>query len=359
MRAALVLLAACGGAPAKVATPAMPAPYDPKATLEVARDEVEFTAGDEKVPGTIVHPTSGKWPAIVLFAGSGPTDRDWNSPLLTGTNGSGKLLAEELARHGAVVLRFDKAAIAKNHMPVDKIGPDAFLAEGRAAVAFLRARADVDPARIFTLGNSEGGIHAMATAAAEPAVHGVILLASAGRSMRTILVGQIAVQLDTAVRAGAFTADFAKGEIAKLDAALGDFVAGKPVDPKQASSIPGVQQLVAAIISPAQATVVRPLIATDPAEIAAKLAVPVLVMNGEKDLQVDPELDAKRLAKVLGAHATLVLVPDANHVFKHEPKTRAELTADPKAAQDAYNADGTVLEPVAVEAIERWLAADT
>ena len=40
--------------------------------------------------GTVVRPDGdGPFPAVVLVAGSGPTDRDWCSPLLPGTNGSG------------------------------------------------------------------------------------------------------------------------------------------------------------------------------------------------------------------------------------------------------------------------------
>ena len=48
--------------------------------------------------------------AVVFVAGSGPTDRNWCSPLLPGTNGSGKLLAEALASQGFVTLRYDKLA---------------------------------------------------------------------------------------------------------------------------------------------------------------------------------------------------------------------------------------------------------
>ena len=340
--------------------PAPPAPYDPKATVDVARDEVTFTSGDETVPGTLVHPAKGKWPAIVMFAGSGPTDRDWNNPLASGTNGSGKLFAEELARHGAVVLRFDKSSIGANKQLPEKLAPDTFLDEGRAAVALLRARSDVDPGRIFTLGNSEGGIHAMRTAVAEGAggVHGVVLLASAGRSMKVTLLGQISAQFDRAVKKGAIPAEVAKAQMEKLAQALDDFLAGKVVDPAAVSPIPGIQQLVAAIVHQ-DGPGMRALLGTDPVDAAAKIAVPVLVLNGLKDVQIDPERDAKRLVTTLGAHATLVLPPDANHVFKHEPKTMDELHADPKAAQDWYNAAEAVLDQVSVDAIEQWLAEHT
>jgi hypothetical protein len=44
----------------------------------------------------------------VFFAGSGPSDRDWRSPLLPGTNGSGAQLALALQARGVGSIRFDK-----------------------------------------------------------------------------------------------------------------------------------------------------------------------------------------------------------------------------------------------------------
>src|SRR6185312_11967238 len=61
--------------------------------------------------GTVTRPDgAGPCPAVVLVAGSGPTDRDWCSPLLPGTNGSGRLFAEELANAGFAAIRYDKRA---------------------------------------------------------------------------------------------------------------------------------------------------------------------------------------------------------------------------------------------------------
>jgi uncharacterized protein len=79
---------------------------------------------------------------IVFVAGSGPTDRDWCSPLLPGTNGSGKLLAELLAREGFVTLRYDKVASGphvKENIPklIGKISMQSHLEELSGAVEIL------------------------------------------------------------------------------------------------------------------------------------------------------------------------------------------------------------------------------
>jgi uncharacterized protein len=73
--------------------------------------EVTWPLGPTTVYGTVVMPEgAGPFPGVVLVAGSGPTDRDWNSPLLPGSNGSGRLLAEALGRAGFASLRYDKRA---------------------------------------------------------------------------------------------------------------------------------------------------------------------------------------------------------------------------------------------------------
>jgi uncharacterized protein len=73
--------------------------------------EVAWPLDSTTVYGTLVRPSGpGPFCAVVMVAGSGPTDRDWNSPLLPGTNGSARLLAEALAQAGIASLRYDKRA---------------------------------------------------------------------------------------------------------------------------------------------------------------------------------------------------------------------------------------------------------
>src|SRR5262249_16837736 len=76
------------------------------------------TAADLSTPTGIIHGTllmpegSAKVPVALIIAGSGPTDRDGNSPLLPGKNNSYKMLAEALAAEGIASLRYDKRSIA-------------------------------------------------------------------------------------------------------------------------------------------------------------------------------------------------------------------------------------------------------
>src|ERR1051326_5117281 len=71
--------------------------------------EVTWQLDATTMYGTLVRPHGpGLFPAVVMVAGSGPTDRDWNSPLLPGTNGSARLIAEALAQAGIASLRSEE-----------------------------------------------------------------------------------------------------------------------------------------------------------------------------------------------------------------------------------------------------------
>lgn len=134
------------------------------------------------------------------MAGSGPTDRDWNSPLLSGTNGSAHLLAEEIAKSGFVTIRYDKRFTGPNaekNMPlmIGEISMEGHLEELVGAVAQLLSRSDVDPQKIFALANSEGNIHAMNyQKEREAKFAGLVLIAPPGRNMPDIMHTQIEAQ---------------------------------------------------------------------------------------------------------------------------------------------------------------------
>src|SRR5689334_10118442 len=121
--------------------------------------EVFWVIDSTTVYGTLVRPSgAGPFPAVVMVAGSGPTDRDWNSPLLPGTNGSARLLAEALAQAGIASLRYDKRASGphvRENMPalIGKLSMQSHVAELAGAVATLASQEDVRAGRIFALTN--------------------------------------------------------------------------------------------------------------------------------------------------------------------------------------------------------------
>ena len=360
-RIALVAIAACSSPAPRVELPETKPPIvvdighvDVTNDLAVRSEEISFKVGDRSIPGTLVEPATGTWPGVVMMAGSGPTDRNWNSPMLPSKNGSGRLLAEALAKKGAVVLRFDKAGVAANKLAVSAITFDTYVDEGRAALAYLRTRHEVDAHHLVIAGHSEGGLHAIRVAIGEGGhIAGLVLLSTPGRTLKDTLLTQLDRQLSAAM-----APDVAKAQMASLRQAMNDIVEGRPVDPMAVSTIPAIQQLIAGMIAPAQAKLVRDLFAFDPIPALGKINVPVLVVNGLKDVQVDPQLDAAALEQAVraaGHDVTMFLAPDANHVLEHETHTMAELRADLVATQNGYNAADRVLDTTTLSAIANWL----
>ena len=319
-------------------------------------EEITWQVDGITVYATLTRPSGdGTWPGVAFVAGSGPTDRDWNSPLLPGGNGSARLLAETLAVDGFVTLRYDKRASgphAKENVArlAGKASLQSHVDELTGAVAALANRPDVDPDRIFALTNSEGGIHALnyQREAKNHRFAGLVLTAMPGRSIAATMRSQIVPQL----------AALPDGEVViwHYDAAIADFLGGRPVEPD--SSLPeAVRKLILSLTNPANLPFARELMDVNPTQLLRDVPAPVLVVIGKKDIQVNWRADGQLLqaAATDRDNITFVFPENANHVLKYEDKPRDRLI--PAEVQSTYNAEGRKLDPAALKAIWNWLEA--
>lgn len=319
---------------------------------EVINQQVSWLLDGIAVEGTLTYPKEGgNGYGVVFVAGSGPTDRDWNSPLLPGTNGSGKLLAEALTKEGFSTLRYDKRAsgphIQENVMKLlGKISMQSHQDELAGAVQTLVASGKATSG-VFALTSSEGEIHALNYQLQTNCTRfrGLVLTGAPGRSIGTVARTQIKAQVTPLPNAEAVMKGY--------DAAIADFSAGKPVSPDPA--LPeAVRNLVLGLTAPMNLPFARELWLYDPSQYLGKVNVPVLVVIGKKDVQVDWQLDGAPLeAAAKGmADVTFVYPENANHVLKFEAAPRGELTG---MAALKYNVDGGRLDSEAVGAIVGWL----
>jgi hypothetical protein len=92
----------------------------------------------------------------------------------------------------------------------------------------------------------------------------------------------------------------------------------------------------------------RYFLAYDPAPTLARLTVPVLVLNGSRDVQVPAKenLDAAREALRNNSNATVKELPGMNHLLQ-DAKT---------GAPNEYNDIEETMSPVALKIITDWLS---
>lgn len=318
--------------------------------------EVTWPLGPTTVHGTMLRPPgSGPFPAVVMVAGSGPTDRDWNSPLLPGPNGGARLLAEMLGRAGIASLRYDKRASGphvRETIPllIGKITMQSHLDELAGAVRTLAGQEDVRADRIFAIGNSEGTLHALNYQLHAPDIPfaGLILAGPPGRAVGAVTRSQLAAQAAAIPNGQAL--------LALYDGGIDRFLAGEPIHPDPA--LPdGVKLLLQSLETPANLPFARELWAADATSLLSRVNVPVLVIIGKKDLQVDWRADGEPLqSAAAGREEITFLFPDnANHVLKHEARARSELVQT--EVMSGYNAPDARLDPQVEAAILAWLAA--
>ncbi len=321
----------------------------------VASFDVSWQLDGIRMEGTVVRPDGdGVFPAVVLVAGSGPTDRDWCSPLLPGSNGSARLFAEAFARAGIASIRYDKRASGPHAMEnatrlLGRLSMQSHLDEVVAAVDALAGQDFVDTSRIVGFGNSEGTLHVLhyATSAEALPFAGLVLAAPPGRTIQTVLLSQLKLQ-STQIPDGA-------AMMTKVEEAAARYAAGEPMDPDPA--LPdSVRMVLAGFEVPVNLPFARELWVESGVDSLARVRVPTLVLIGGKDIQIDVHADGDPLQAAAAGlpNVTFAFPANANHVFKRELRSPAEIVAsqDPR-----YNAEDAELDPDGLQTILTWLQA--
>ena len=302
-------------------------------------EEVSFPGGaaDVTLAGTLTTPDSpGPHPVVVLFSGSGPSDRDEALPTITELKPFA-LIADALTRAGVAVLRYDDRGVGASTGDYAAATVGDFTADAEAAITFAASVADIDPERIGLLGHSEGGLYAANLGARDPRVAFVVGMAASAERGLDVLVEQNVVALRAAGsdEAGLERARTSTTEIymAILD---GDYEGAEALnreflgavwddqEPEFQATLGDRDTYVDSQIE-AQMPVLtsdwyRAFLASDPVADWERVTIPVLALFGGKDTQVPTELHEPALRDALdraGNEAVeIVVLPDANHLFQ-------------------------------------------
>ena len=250
------------------------------------------------ISATLATADTGSDTAVLIVAGSGPTDRNGNSGLSLNTY-TYKMLSDGLVRSGYDVLRYDKRAIGESRYEVGDIAEvvfDDFVDDAALCVAYLRS---LGYQRVVVAGHSEGGSIALHLALREDvAVDGLVLLCAPGYPMDAILMKQLAAQLVPQYL----------GLMASATNIINTLKRGEMVAEER------VPCELMSLFHPSVQPYLRSYLTTDPAELIAKVECPTLIISGGRDIQVSVD-NAERLFSS-SKDAKHISFADMSHVLK-------------------------------------------
>jgi hypothetical protein len=282
--------------------------------------------------GAMLSPGIEVAPVVLVIPGSGPVNRDGDSPpsLKAATY---KLLAEGLAARGIASVRIDKRGLYTSAKAVRDPNAVTIADYATDVHGWVTAIREQTRARcVWVLGHSEGGLVALAAAQEKTDdICGLVLVATLGRKMGDVIRDQL--------RANPANKPILYEAMRDLD----DLEAGQRVDTSTMSPL-----LFPLMRAQVQGFLISEL-SYDPAALIARIEKPVLILQGARDLQV-AEADASRLQEA-NRKAVLVILPDTNHVLK-------AVASDDRAANTATYQQGNLpLAPGVADAIAAFIVS--
>ncbi len=256
--------------------------------------EVKVKLSDGTLYGELLRPQKPLWNCVIIFtAGSGPTDRDGNSDILTGKNDSLKALAYGLTEAGYATFRYDQRSAGKTRRHTTKdlntLTFEVMVGDLVEVIKTMKEHEKFDT--IILIGHSQGAMVSTLAAQIEE-VDGVINLCGATRSIDEVLLWQLKQQN---------LPEF--DEMQKVIQSL-----------KQGNHVTEMSKNTAKILGPGVQDFLISWMAYDPYTEDKKLTIPSLFIFGSEDLQVPPA-EKEYLRELSGPDTTVVLL-GMNHVLK-------------------------------------------
>jgi uncharacterized protein len=298
-------------------------------------EEVTFRSAKDSITygGTLTIPKGkGPFTAIVIVSGTGKQDRD-------GTMGGHRIfldIADGLSKNGYAVLRLDDRGVGKTTGVYEQATTLDFANDALAAVAYLRGRKEINAKKIGLLGHSEGGMAISIAAANNKQVAFLISiagLASNGldaliRQNRDLVANSQLPDYDKArsneINELMFHIAYQYADSANMEAKLNETynlwkvkddayfkTLNKPFD--------HFRFPLYSYVKMATSSWYRYFIRYNAVKTLAQIKVPILALNGDRDLMVAGQENLqhwKAYVRQGGKNQVeTVLIPNLNHLF--------------------------------------------
>ena len=297
------------------------------AVVSSASVPVTLSTDTGEIHGTLLVPDNASRTAVLIIAGSGPTDRNGNSSVTGIATNTYKMLADSLAARGYASLRYDKRGIAASVAAAtdeSQLTFEAYIDDAAAWAEWLAADERFD--RVVLAGHSEGGLIALVAAKRSDKVVAVVTLAGVGESIDATLRRQLGTQPEPY-----------RSECMRI---IDELKAGRTVsDP-----MPELAALFRPSVQPFLISQMR----YEPSNEARTLTQPLLVVQGTTDIQINLN-DAIKLSTV-NPRTRLAIVSEMNHVLK------ICASLDQQAQMMTYINDTLPLAPTLVATIADFLS---
>ncbi len=286
-------------------------PYsEDTSSLLKEKSNVVLQTKSGNIYGTLMMPqTGGKVPVVLLIAGSGPTDRSGNSEAGGLNTNTYKQIADSLYLAGIATLRYDKRGVGESVEATKSEDSTSFEDMVNDAASYIKLlKGDTRFSKIIVAGHSEGSLVGMLAARKEP-VAGFISIAGIAQRADKIIEKQLRVQsAELATEAKIIFDSLNKGLMVKK------------VNPALLSLFrPSVQPYMISWLN------------YEPRQEIKKLTIPVLILQGTTDMQVEVN-EADELKKARPG-AKLKIIEGMNHPLKQSPADRAKNMATYKDPQ--------------------------
>jgi len=273
------------------------------------------------IEGSLVTPYSDKKsPLLIFIMDAGPINRDGNDRM--SKNNTFKKLAYDLAKSGIATFRYDKRLFKMESLGIKEheISFDHFIEDAKSVIDYFKKNEAYT--KVMVVGHGQGSLIGMI--AAKERADGFISIAGNADPLDEVIVEQIAKQAPGLEKnaAVAFRQLLENGRAVGYD--------------------PALESIFRYDLQP----FIKSWMKYDPKQEIAALDIPILIVHGDKDIQV--ELSQSEKLKEASPQATYAIISNMNHILK-------EIKGDRLESYKSYNEAWRKIMPEVLNSIVKFV----